>query len=242
MKIKKVCENCGKEFEVFPCRSTKAKYCSRRCSDAAKKNNNLNCVCPICGKAFYRKPCHLKKYGRSLGVHCSRACLDIAKRTLYAGERNHQYGLKGPLNSSFKGFVISEKNNRLTEQMVYCPNHPFSSKNGRVAEHRLVVEDNYSLFDSKYFTVIDGKHYLLPSSQVHHKDYNHNNNSISNLIPCTRKEHKRYHKSIITKRDSLGRIIDAAVIKQGELLENPEVDNQQPSQPLTKLEGSETNS
>lgn len=32
------------------------------------------------------------------------------------------------------------------------------------------------------------------------------------------------------------------ICKQEELLESPEVDNQQPSQPLTKLEGSETNS
>jgi len=31
------------------------------------------------------------------------------------------------------------------------------------------------------------------------------------------------------------------VIKSHELLETPEMDNQQPSQPLTKLEGSTTN-
>jgi len=54
-------------------------------------------------------------------------------------------------------------------------------------------------------------------------------------------EHISIHnskKEII--RDSLGRII--GVVKQGEMLENPEVDNQQPSTPLTKCEGSETNS
>ena len=57
----------------------------------------------------------------------------------------------------------------------------------------------------------------------------------------TRSEHTSIHnkeKEII--RDSLGRI--AGVVKRGELLENPEVDNQQPSTPLTKCEGSETNS
>ena len=32
-----------------------------------------------------------------------------------------------------------------------------------------------------------------------------------------------------------------AVLKQGELLENPEEDNQQPSQGLTTLKGSTTN-
>ena len=60
-------------------------------------------------------------------------------------------------------------------------------------------------------------------------------------MPCTRSEHKNYHKSTIISRDAKGQIIKTAVFKQEELLGSPEVDNQQPSQLLTKLEGSETN-
>lgn len=125
--------------------------------------------------------------------------------------------------------------------MVYCPNHPFCNKNGRVKQHRLIVEQNYQLFDTKYFTFVNGKYYLLPEIDVHHKDKNHNNNSLENLTPCTKSEHKQYHKSIITERNEKGQIIKTAVVKQGELLESPEVGNQQPSISLTTDEGSETN-
>ena len=125
--------------------------------------------------------------------------------------------------------------------MDYVKNHPFSNKNGRVKKHRLIVEQNYQLFDLNYFIEIEGKYYLKPEIDIHHKDFNHDNNDISNLIPLTRSEHTSIHnkeKEII--RDSLGRI--AGVIKREELLGNPEVDNQQPSLELTIKEGSETNS
>lgn len=58
----------------------------------------------------------------------------------------------------------------------------------------------------------------------------------------TRSEHTSIHnkEKEIIRNSQNGRII--GVVKREELLENPEVDNQQPSQPLTKLEGSETNS
>ena len=49
VKIKRVCEQCGKEFEVFPCRvkGGAAKYCSRECdwaspSAVGEKNQNWN--------------------------------------------------------------------------------------------------------------------------------------------------------------------------------------------------------
>ncbi len=68
------------------------------------------------------------------------------------------------------------------------------------------------------------------------------NNSIENLIPLTRSEHTTLHnktKTII--RDNLGRI--TGVLKQGELLENHnDDDNQQPSVNSNINEGSTTNS
>lgn len=82
---------------------------------------------------------------------------------------------------------------------------------------------------------------LKPNISVHHLDHNHDNNDINNLIPCTKSEHSKYHLATIIERDCLGRIVKTAVFKQGELLGNLEKDNQQPSQELTSLEGSETN-
>lgn len=239
MLVNKKCEICGAEFKVPHWRENTAKYCSVECQRKSLRKEN-NCICPICGKAFHVKPYHLKKYGHSFGNYCSRECLTEARKSLMKGEGNHQYGLKGSLNDSFKGEVILAQNHKLTERMVYCPTHPFKNKTGRVKEHRLIVEQHYQLFDEKYFTVIDGTHYLLPKINVHHLDGNHTNNDISNLIPCTRSEHKQFHKTLITKRDELGRIKETAVVKQGELLESPEVGNQQPSTNLTTCEGSET--
>lgn len=64
---------------------------------------------------------------------------------------------------------------------------------------------------------------------------------IENLIPVTKSEHKQIHAAEceIIRDKVTGRI--TGVLKRGELLEKPEEVNQQPSQPLTKLEGSETN-
>ena len=75
---------------------------------------------------------------------------------------------------------------------------------------------------------------------IHHIDGNHNNNILNNLQIVTKSEHTNIHnKNKVIIRDNLGRI--TAVFKREELLENPEEDNQQPSQELTILEGSETN-
>lgn len=241
--ITKICENCGKEFSVIKSREFTAKYCCRKCSDESKKGE-LNTRCSICGKSFHMKQTQQIRYKRVLGYFCSRNCLNKAKETAYKGMGNHQFGLKGNLNSSFKGKEIVVTNHSNKDILVYVPNHPYANKAGRVKKHRLIVEQNYKLFNLNYFIIMNGNYYLKPKIDVHHIDGNHNNNEITNLIPCSRSEHKKYHKSSIVERDNKGKIIKTitAVNKQGELLGNLEVDNQQPSQPLTKLEGSETNS
>lgn len=238
--IKKTCEICGNEFEVIRCRANTAKYCSIKCQRQSLKHEP-NCICAQCGKPIHVKPYHLNNYGQSFGIYCSRDCLNEARKVLFSGERNHQYGLKGPLNASFLGDEIKRKNHKLTEIMVYVPEHCYATRSGRVKKHRLVVEQNYEKFDEKYFDVIDGVHYLKPDINVHHIDGNHDNNVIENLIPCTRSEHMRYHAEL-NKQKKEEEILKTAVLKQGELLGSLEVGNQQPSQPLTKLEGSETNS
>lgn len=221
--IEKTCELCGKTFYVLRCREKTARYCSKECSAIGRKSKDFNCTCSICGKKFHVKPSRKKNRGKKLGIYCSKECLNKAKEILYKGEGNHQYGLKGNLNSSFKGDVIRKKNNKLTDIMVFCPTHPFCNENGRVKEHRLIVEENYFLFDSKYFTEIDGKMYLLKSIEVHHIDGNHFNNDITNLMPCTKSEHRKFHKFVITERDSLGRIVKTKMINQTELILNKQL-------------------
>lgn len=242
-QVEKKCQQCGKLFKVIKQRENTALYCCRTCADLSKRAE-VNAVCDFCGKTFHRKKSHLLNH--SIGIFCSINCLNNAKKNAYKGKRNHQYGLKGALNASFAGEETLVHNHKVIDIMVYVPKHPYANRNGRVKKHRLLVEQNYHLFNSKYFETIDGTIVLKKNVDVHHKDKNHNNNAIENLIPCTKSEHRIYHSEDYNKtriRDNKGRFITkTAVLKSGELLESHEDGNQQPSQPLTKLEGSETNS
>lgn len=232
-----ICKQCGKEFSVIPCRQDTAKYCSKHCANAGLHGEN-NCICEVCGKEFHRKPYHMKRYKHRT---CSKTCMNLLKSKLYTGEGNHQYGLRGPLNASFNGLEITRKNNNLNDIKVYSPDHPHKDKDCRVSKHRLLVEKHYELFDLKYFEKINNKIVLKRTSHVHHINGNHDDNRIENLIPVTKSEHKQIHAAEceIIRDKVTGRI--TGVLKRGELLEKPEEVNQQPSQPLTKLEGSETN-
>lgn len=238
MLITKTCPICGKEFQIPSWRKDTAKYCSKECRQIALRGEP-NCTCEVCGKKFHLKPYQLNRYKHHT---CSKECVNKLKQILYSGAGNHQYGLKGNLNASFKGEEILKKNNSLTEIYVYCPNHPHADRNGRVTKHRLLVEQNYKMFDFKYFEQINEQIVLKRTTQVHHINGDHNDNRIENLMPVTRSEHRIIHNLNVTIiRDSeTGRI--TGVIKRGELLEKPEAANQQPSLSGNTLEGSETSS
>ena len=162
--ITKICKQCGKKFDVPEYRKD-AKYCCDECKHKAL-HGDLNCECEVCGKKFHLKPYALKK---SKHHTCSRECLNKLKSTLYKGEGNHQYGLKGDKNSSFKGYEIEDVNNNLVDVKVYKPDHIFADNSGRVLKHRLIVEENYYLFDINYFIEVAGNYYLKKGVDVHHK-------------------------------------------------------------------------
>lgn len=224
--VNRVCEQCGKEFKVINSRKNSARFCCKACVDESKKAA-ANVVCTNCGEAFHMKPFQQNRYSRNHGFFCSRACFAEAKKRLMAGSNNHQYGLKGDLNSSFKGMEVSRKNNKQVDILIHAPNHPYEGNAGRVRNYRLAVETNYEKFDKDFFDYINGSYYLKPKIHVHHIDGNHDNNDIENLIPLTISEHMKTHnKNRILIRDTDGRI--TAVLKSDKLLENPKEDNQQP--------------
>ena len=128
------------------------------------------------------------------------------------GENNHQYGLVGDKNTSFKGNEIISEFGYILE---YCPDHPFpydkSVKGTRVFQHRLIIERNYQNFNPEYFIEINGKFYLKPEYSVHHINEIKTDNRLENLQIITRSEHTSIHnkeKELI--KDSLGRIIGVA--------------------------------
>lgn len=219
MDVELVCQNCGKKYCVPHWREHTSKYCSRKCSDESKKGKP-NLTCANCGKKFHKKPFHIKKYKGDAGFCCSKSCRAELMKTLMKGEGNHQYGLKGHKNASFKGERLTKKNHKNIDIYIYVPGHPFANKDSRVLEHRYIVEQHSERFEDKFFTVIDGKKYLKKCFDVHHIDGDHNNNDIDNLQPMTRSEHTSLHnKEKTIKRGELGRII--GVLKRDELLGNP---------------------
>ena len=222
-----VCDQCGKEFEAYVARfkGKKHKYCSLKCCGLAAKAKP-NTECTICKTPMHLKPSQLQK--RKWGTTCSKECRLKLRVLNTSEEANHQYGLRGSLNSSFKYQVRLVKNHNRYYYQVWMPEHPNSNSSSRVLLHRLVVEENHNLFDPKYFYDSEFGKILYKHYDVHHKDKNTLNNSIENLEILTRSEHSSLHsRGKIHKRNHKnGQII--GIVKSRELLENPEEDNQQP--------------
>lgn len=64
--------------------------------------------------------------------------------------------------------------------IVYCPNHPYSTKDGYVMEHVLVMESRIG-------------RYITRDEVVHHKNHIRDDNRIENLQLMTFKEHAGFH-------------------------------------------------
>lgn len=181
------CAVCGKEIKVYhKIRLEKDSICcSINCMGISYKSKDLNCECPICHKKFHVKESRKNKCKNN---YCSRDCFRLAKMEYMKGEGNHQYGLKGDLNSSWK------KDKRITNygyNKIRVLDHPFKDCDDFVFEHRLIAEKH--LLNEENSVEINGKLYLKPDLVVHHKDGNKLNNDVSNLEIMTLSEHTKLH-------------------------------------------------
>lgn len=186
------CEYCQKEFEVSPSRlKNKHICCCRKCSLELARDIRfqqigfLNCICPICNTKF-----HLKAYEANNGAThcCSRECSNKWRSQKMTGEGNHQYGLTGNKNSSWKSDV---KINAYGYRMIRKPEHPYADVDGFVFEHRLIVEEHWlTPFNS---VEINGQMYLAPEYEVHHIDGDKLNNLPENLFILTKSFHRTIH-------------------------------------------------
>ena len=122
---------------------------------------------------------------------------------------NHQFGLTGKFNSSFKDSDLVTNYGYILE---YCPDHPYphdkSNQTTRVLQHRLVVERNFEMFDEFYFEIINGNIILKPLYEVHHINENKQDNRVENLQIMSKAEHVSYHNSLKElQRNDTGQII-----------------------------------
>lgn len=233
-RVKVTCQYCGKEEYVIKSRAEKYKYCSKECESKARtlplyKRKLEERTCPICGEKFITK---LSSSNRR--VCCSRECDIERKKTMYLGSKN----------PNFRGYVIENGVKRKSYE--------------RYADaHKKIVYDYFGM--------------KMPSSyHIHHKDADPSNNNYENLVVLPSSVHMLIHRwfgnillhaithnkidrntffSLCTKEQGelYNNIIDLnitnqAVVKQGELLESLETDNQQPSIYRNIYVGSTTNS
>lgn len=103
-KIKRICKQCGKEFEIYASALTgktnsSGNYCSRKCYNEAQrtftgeKNNHYSSVtvhCANCGKEIKKTPSRLRTYKNAF---CSLKC---------KSEYHHNY-IDGDKNCNWKG-------------------------------------------------------------------------------------------------------------------------------------------
>ena len=107
------------------------------------------------------------------------------------GSNNHQYGLKGTLNSSWK---TNEKTTHYGYKKIRVLDHPFRDCDDFVFEHRLTAEQ--FLLTEENSIEISGKRYLKPEYIVHHKDGNKLNNNPNNLEVMLKGKHSSFHNKI----------------------------------------------
>lgn len=120
------------------------------------------------------------------------------------GKNNHQYGLKGRLNSSWKSDI---KITNYGYRKIRSLKHPFKDCDGFVHEHRLVAEQ--FLLTKENSIEINGRFYLRPEYIVHHKDEDRLNNDPNNLEVMLKGKHSSFHsKNNPVERDiTTGRFI-----------------------------------
>lgn len=116
------------------------------------------------------------------------AAVRSAISTAMSGEQNHRFGKRA---TNFKGRIYHTDGYVL----IWTPDHPHAS-NGRVLEHRLVVESHLRCWEpgsSHLVRLADGQLYLRREIEVHHENGVKDDNRFENLTPLTGAEHARLH-------------------------------------------------
>lgn len=235
--IEVTCAECGKTEYVMPSRAKHYLCCSVECLgkyNSKKYTQKVTLVCPICGKEYQCKPSKIKNYRTCGNPDCTSLWLSRTR----AGKKNGNYKTVADVLKEVR------TNNGKTNKDLY----------------RHVVKEILGLNSISEIP----KGYV-----VHHKDANHNNNDPENLVVLPKTVHRLIHiifgnvlihglhtgiidaeifKKMCTNEqwDFYKNIMDLnvtrqAVVKQGELLERPEEENQHPSIYRNIIEGSTTN-
>ena len=230
-KIKVTCKECGKVEYVSPSRAKHYVTCSITCMgkyNSKRYGDKVEKVCECCGKTFLVKRSH---YNRRRC--CSKECHNKLLPKKFKGDGNPNF--KGRYMDSDGYLFVSDT---------------------RIKKHIKVAMDTLGITQ------------IPKGYNIHHRDCNKLNNAPENLVMLNTSDHiwlhKQYGNAVLNaymqdkidintliswsndklranKLLPLSIIEQSVVLKQGELLESPETDNQQPSLNSNIHEGSETN-
>lgn len=151
------CRVCGKNFYRQPAYIMQGRFlCSRTCNKTWQSRNQTEKICPVCGTPFVVRP------SETFLVTCSMAC-QVKAKTKHDTGRVHN---GRPVLMNNHGYLT-----------VYEPDHPAANKwNGRVLEHRLVVEKQIG-------------RYLTRHETINHIDHDRSNNAPENLEILSPSDH-----------------------------------------------------
>ena len=148
---------------------------------AHQRTPNYRCV--ICEDEMYVRPSRLENmvHGSTCG---KKECKHEFRSVFSSGEGNHQFGLKGELNSSFDG---GRRISSYGYVLLLRPDHGRAMYGGYVFEHIVVMEE----FLGRPLVFLGKQH--SDNEVCHHKDENKQNNNIDNLELMTHGKHIRLH-------------------------------------------------
>lgn len=98
MKIKKICQYCGKEYYVEKSQENRTKFCSDKCF-RANKNKRVEYNCDYCGKSFMITKSRVEQVerGERKGLYCCSQCAKDVQKPKWADVislfKEHDYEL-----------------------------------------------------------------------------------------------------------------------------------------------------
>lgn len=195
MSVEVSCLICGKAEQVWPSRAKYYKTCSAVCSAEAAKlraqERSPFIECFICNKSFRIKTSEI-----GVRVTCSMKCSAKHRKIYMKGEGNHQHGLKGNLNASWKD---GKRISNYGYVLIYVGKENGRGSDDYALEHRVLMERH-----------IGRK--LLRQEIVHHKNGIKTDNRIENLEIMSLSEHTSKHNldliSKIGKEKYLSRLTE----------------------------------
>lgn len=238
-KVKCVCPVCGKEFYLKPYEYNRSKThcCSKECIGKYRETAYLRENNPNYGNKGDKNP--LFK-----GYELTKQNFNLEEKYIYVPD----YPGANSNGRALSHRYIVWKNKELFNP-IFFDTFTNDFKENILVHH---IDRNHSNNDINNLccltlpnhTSLHGKLAILDTVTLNtliEKILNNSNkNDLIDIINKYKKEYNEYTINSINK--SIKELSIAGVIKREELLENPEVDNQQPSLELTIKEGSETNS